>query len=422
MHCHVHGSCRKLVFIFFLAALGCRAFSSDRHIQFSVEHAQVLSLESRTDRAGPETVSNSAETSFHTLSSSPNHIAIDPDNPPTSSDPRFGTRISTSEVWKTGYDRGVRLWKELRAAQQRFPATRVPRLVPTWKVRAGKPNFLLRNQKYCAPGRLFYDVDVMYEKSTSAPICSPEGYYWTVAETQQGIPPEMVNSDSFHYANWYSPHSQIIVAHMNRGLLEPKEDQQAGPDGPSLPPSQWYKAPHRWAEVTFQLWMCICAYENSAISSLSFIARAEVRNAATIQIAIDAIKNDGSVYDDPVRREYRTDTPDFYALLGSPNGVGVAKILTLFASQFATRAANSHNGFSKVKTITAVQIDLSSEQPQEFTMIFILEDIQPPPGLNSSRYLNLEPMMDRLRLAPPSIGVEMPSEMNSTSAHVQVTS
>ena len=79
----------------------------------------------------------------------------------------------------------------------------------------------------------------------------------------------------------------------------------------------------------------------------------------------------------PLRLQYRNNSPDFYALLGSPNGVGVAKLLTDYVRWFATYDLD--NRMTKVKTIDAVDIDIGPSD-NEPSFIFVMEDINVPRG------------------------------------------
>ena len=100
----------------------------------------------------------------------------------------------------------------------------------------------------------------------------------------------------------------------------------------------------------------------------------KARNSATMGIVLDAAQKDPrhAPLHYPLRLQYRNNAPDFHALLGSPYGVGVAKLLTDCVRLFATYDLD--NRMTKVKTIDAVDIDIGPSD-NEPSFIFVMEDI-----------------------------------------------
>lgn len=120
-----------------------------------------------------------------------------------------------------------------------------------------------------------------------------------------------------YFKNIYAPKAGVIV-----GL-----DNQAYQNGQRLAPNSWY-------EVTWSLWKEQCNAENESPSNLRYIIRDGISNDMTSDI-LDEIaegtnaKGTNGAGQPNVSHWYPGDDA-FYALLQSPNGLGVTKILEKF--------------------------------------------------------------------------------------------
>lgn len=262
-----------------------------------------------------------------------------------------------------------------------LPYTQCPRaLQGRWNtVRKTSWSFLSRFSKECKPNGIFGKLDHEENKDTEPEetICA-NSYTYVYQSTEESLP--STSRDRFEYSNWYSPFSGTIAADFNTARI------QAGS-------GEWWKAPNNWAEVVFLSWHSLCQVQRIPRSALRYIARVKVANHITEGIAhqiyagddntprpIFDSSNDGKAEEDDskiVHLDFQPNQPDFYALLGTPNGSGVGRLLSKYANPLATRAPPGSDTIVHVKTIRKITM---AYEPEDISLGFILEDRDLPPG------------------------------------------
>ena len=336
---------------------------------------------------------------FHTLVSTSNSGSpsiqstaiktgqLDPNNLPPASDPAFARR---KEYWRTSYDRGTRLWKQLQQALATIPANnQCPNLQPTWQIqRVTDTQFTVKHGALCTDGGLFHILDRHDERDN--PICADTGYHLYQQTTQERMPQNLENV--FNAFNWYSAESNIIVAASNRLRIDP-EDFSYKPGSkrplgtPDIPISEWPRAPNSWADIAFASWNHVCSEAGTLPSDLLYVAQTEVVNQATWEVVWDAWEFDhrSEPDDEYAVLDYTEKDPDFYALLGSPNGVGVTRMLTKYANQFATRRDRRNpERITELKTVSNIFFQLATQE-LEADIVYGLYDDPPPPNFRGAQ-------------------------------------
>ena len=315
------------------------------------------------------------------------HVVIDPQNPLPVSDTAFNIY---DQEWKSSYERGVKIWRQLQDAQRTLREDECPSLQPMWDLlRSRGSNFEEAFYRQCADGGLLNNLDqdmAQSKRPRGNQICISAGYEYCTLQTNRGVPDYL--SNNFYYSNWFSPGSRIIVASNNVGRISPQAFfHKPGVEAPkyySMAIQDWLKAPHRWSEAVFGIWSDVCRRARKPLSALEYVAQVDIINQATNQAIYEIIRTDprARLGDRYVQREYGTSDPDFYALVGSPNGYGVAELLAKFAASFATSDGTTE--VVKVKTIKAVNfvLEWSDNLMPNLDIAFGLEDIDPPSGLH----------------------------------------
>lgn len=114
------------------------------------------------------------------------------------------------------------------------------------------------------------------------------------------------------FKNIYAPKAGVIAA----------TDNQAYENGQRLAPNSWY-------EVVWSLWNEQCNEDDESPSNLRYIIRDGISNDVTSQILDEVAEGTNAKNANVVSHWYPGDDA-FYALLQSPNGLGVTKILEKF--------------------------------------------------------------------------------------------
>jgi hypothetical protein len=83
----------------------------------------------------------------------------------------------------------------------------------------------------------------------------------------------------------------------------------------------------RWSDVGYLKWADQASKRNVAVDSLRYIFSAPIENSETLGIIARAINSEQDPPTWPGRKEYRMDTAEGKALMGSPNGRGAALLL-----------------------------------------------------------------------------------------------
>ena len=160
-----------------------------------------------------------------------------------------------------------------------------------------------------------------------------------------------------------------------------------------------YKAPFRWHEVVADLWRRVGSSDNVQPSALVFIARMNIENKPTQDLMQPIIQNEDFMMTGRLRFQWNfgPDNPNFYALLGTPNGQSIPKLLGEYVSLLATVDPNDSSKILKVKTIAKVRMhydrsippDLTREpidggQTTRYELAFILKDVDMPSGTSKA--------------------------------------
>ena len=311
---------------------------------------------------------------------------INPNAPYAADDPIFR---DFSANWKTCYGRGIRLWQELHQALRDLRTDACPNLQPTWSPVKEDHLFTLDmvglcNEKF---NGVFYRIDktldpVLVAGSGVSPICTDDGYELITWHTQKAAHGRLYKG--FRYTNWFSVASRIIVASVNVGRVHAQDNSNKATGSSSTAvgesPTSWVEAPNRWAEVVFATWSDFCRRKGVPVSVLKFIARQHTWNQPAVDLVWEFMKprveRQGKI---PVSFDATFDntSPWFYALLGTPNGVGGASMLTRYAGHFAGR--DNQGKVDTLKTIGSVALnyDQSVSEPPAggiIDMVFILDD------------------------------------------------
>ena len=142
-----------------------------------------------------------------------------------------------------------------------------------------------------------------------------------------------------------------------------------------------YRAPYRWHETIAKFWKDTCAAEDTSPSVLNNIAQLAIRNERTVAIAKEISAREG--IPSRVTWDFKPNNPNFYALLGTPNGQGISKLLGLYAGLLATR---SPLDFSPIEVKTIAKVKLWGEGGpgiELFDLVFVLEDSTSPPNMRA---------------------------------------
>ena len=127
------------------------------------------------------------------------------------------------------------------------------------------------------------------------------------------------------------------------------------------------------------------------MSILKFIMVSNIENPVSRGVLDELYNKYGSQdqveLENGIYLKYTPQDPDFYAFLGIPTSSGLAKALTTYANQFATRADGSNpNHVTKLKTINNIIQNVVKYKATGARWVTIyrvavtLEDVDPPEG------------------------------------------
>lgn len=130
------------------------------------------------------------------------------------------------------------------------------------------------------------------------------------------------------FKNAYGPKVGVLVASNN----------QAFQNGQRLAPNSWY-------QVAWSLWTEQCNAENESPSNLKYVIRETITNDVTGQLLDEITEGTGGQGNDasgnPFVSHWTSDDDAFYALLQSPNGLGVSKILEKYPNNVGYKQVSS---------------------------------------------------------------------------------
>lgn len=136
-----------------------------------------------------------------------------------------------------------------------------------------------------------------------------------------------------NYFNTFNPKDGVILANRN---FSPA-DQQSNPKA-QLPDLQ------KWSDVAWLFWEMSCKGEGVGVGNLNYVFRVQIVNDNTRFIVSRALGST-SVGAWP-GTAFNMDTDQGRAILGTPNGSGVAWFLINHQMQMGTRTVKSVNVFS----------------------------------------------------------------------------
>ncbi|KAL8860948.1 MAG: hypothetical protein Q9178_002703 [Gyalolechia marmorata] len=178
----------------------------------------------------------------------------------------------------------------------------------------------------------------------------------------QGQPVKLVPNKA-HYAQWFIPASSaIIVAATRSPYFEVKRRFEF--DGKPVPSSreindQYVPPLHRWSDVTWALWK-----EKGGGNDLRYIGRDFIANPRTESVMQYIFSQAGKGDEPPFPGlEFGMDSDEGRALLGTPNGIGTARLLIDRASELGRRDIRFHIFYSEPDS-PCMMIDMRPTQAQ----------------------------------------------------------
>ena len=295
---------------------------------------------------------------------------VDPSNLPDSSDPMFE---QYNKYFKQSYAKGTQVWTKLQLALLKPEDLEVDSAYWADPVKPNEPCEDALKPLCDSRGLLGLadqKLNLKTEGNVFSKICTAMDWSYDWASNRNGLPAGTIKS--FDYQNCFSPDSRTIMALHNVGRIEFSKPVSSGSSTDSG--LAVYKAPNRWWERVAGEWECRCATQKLE-SSLKYVARVDIYNPITLAVGADLYKFDTATVSDSerrsgggpqrrVQREYTPDNPEFYALLGTPNGYGTAMLLLSFAGTFATKDAQGK--IIKVKNIASVMGQFGPDEEQDW--------------------------------------------------------
>lgn len=171
---------------------------------------------------------------------------------------------------------------------------------------------------------------------------------------------ENVGLDSWQLANIFAK-SQILPAYSN--YFNPAEGSilcwyNDKRDDTNAPENQL-----QWSEAIFEVYQMLATRRQQSVKNIRTIWRHWIVNEDTNAIITEARRGDGQEVEHAGYTEFRAGTSGFYALLGSPNGSGIVRMLTEHAQAFGR------------KTIEGVRV-LNPQISSPPTLYFVLSQAE----------------------------------------------
>lgn len=318
---------------------------------------------------------------------------FDPAHPPSADDGLFQ---SYGDEWRESYTRGLRLWDELQQALQHPQPHICPTFGPGWTItRHTTQRFTQAFLDECIRPGLLNAVDRAENPGrlprAGAKICS-DTYDQIVHTTRQDLPSNVCNL--FWFQNWYSPAARAIFIDDSIDQIDPEEfyPPSTRPQG-EVDQCDWPQSPYSWAQVAFATWSNLCSRRGELPSLLRYVGVMKASDELTQETIASAYENDldgtEAVPDGETiiyRRDFTTDDAHFYAIIGTPDGANVARLLATYSNPFATRGSpGDGNQITKVKTVGRISVLSQLAICVDNTdILFILDDVDPPPGFHQT--------------------------------------
>lgn len=179
------------------------------------------------------------------------------------------------------------------------------------------------------------------------------------------------------FENWCSPSDGVIVAHSNYGPAYQCSERLCSPT----------PLPHlrHWSDIVFLQYVEIATLSNTTIGNLSHVFRRLIRNPDTRSIIDRILKDESKQPEMWPGVTFKLDTQPGKAILGTPNGSGVAILLYEHKRQLG------HKTVYKVTIYHEIDPGDYSVWP---SLLFYIEDVVPDIAVQESspqtRWENVE--------------------------------
>ncbi|KAK4542065.1 hypothetical protein LTR36_007096 [Oleoguttula mirabilis] len=139
-----------------------------------------------------------------------------------------------------------------------------------------------------------------------------------------------------------------------------------------------------WSDVQFLKWQHLCTLAGTDVRSLKYIFRSNIVNDVTRNVIFAALAKSGIKTGPPPwpGKKYSMDSEEGKALLGTPNGNGVAWILFSHRAQLGWKTIESVQLFDDTMSGSQRKFPASNSKP---SLLFNVVDYVPPAGGAGSR-------------------------------------
>ncbi|KAL7910289.1 hypothetical protein GGI35DRAFT_479151 [Trichoderma velutinum] len=158
-----------------------------------------------------------------------------------------------------------------------------------------------------------------------------------------------------YFMSSFFPEEGVIIADNNLsvdGAIKDDEEQ----DIPQLNPETIKTHVRRWSDAAWMQWTKACEIRHTDTDNVNYIFRATVQNVNSLTILLQAIRQKYSptippigVWNNRLTLDFNRNPDEFSAVLGSPNGSGVAFLLM------------THKGALGIKTVSRVDIFIETD-------------------------------------------------------------
>ncbi|KAJ5902890.1 hypothetical protein N7495_003418 [Penicillium taxi] len=140
------------------------------------------------------------------------------------------------------------------------------------------------------------------------------------------------SNSKLRYRNYYGPKIGVIVAKSNYG--------QVGKA----------RAPDKWSDIAWLVWVQQCSLQNTLPSQLGYIIQEAIANDDTTTLLDEITRGMAKEEKDkPVVFTWTPQDEEFYALLGSPNGIGTAFLSINYPNALGLKVPSYITAFSEYK-------------------------------------------------------------------------
>ena len=298
----------------------------------------------------------------------------------------FKTR---SVAWLGNYQKGIRLWRKLQDAHVSVQNNQCPNVYEAWqfaKLSGNGRNYQYKWSASCLQDGPLEIFDQLLEDEgiQNCDASGPQFFQFWTTRSRVGLPNDV--RDYFEYSAWFNSQTHTIIDQNSLNLLLPERLQYT--EAAHWPTGGYYKAPNSWTDIIYAIWRFICREQAVSVSSLSFIARININEPETHDTANDVYRHELStstlhLTSSPafLTYDYNSTDVDFFALLGTPLGEDVVRLLKNYAGAFAAREDehDDESPVSKLKTVKTILLSFDLTYKTS-SLSFVLENVDPPPG------------------------------------------